>query len=462
MSRDIPQFSSIAERMRAEGLPEPFIDSFAEYYGQLVKGETGLIPEDAITPVESLPDLEKLDPILADIGARALHKTVLIKLNGGLGTSMGLERAKSLLPVREGLSFLDIIARQALCSNVPLLLMNSFSTEDDSLEALESYNELGKELPLSFVQHKEPKIAQSDLRPVSWPTNPALEWCPPGHGDIYIALVTSGALERLLEAGYKYAFVSNSDNLGAALNPVILGYMVQEQVPFMMEVADRTEMDKKGGHLARNADGQLILREAAQCPSEDMDAFQDVTRHRYFNTNNLWFNLRGLKGLMKSRDNKLGLPMIRNSKTVDPRDKASTPVYQIETAMGAAIAVFDGAEALRVPRTRFAPVKTTNELLAVRSDAFVMTDNYQIVPSPERRLPPLLITLDSTYYKLVSDFEARFPHGAPSLIDCSSLEVKGDYKFGKDVICKGDVRLVNANKEQVLIQDGVTVTSESI
>jgi UTP--glucose-1-phosphate uridylyltransferase len=459
MSQILPQFLVVAERMRTEGLPETFIDSFAGYYSQLVKGETGLIPEDEITPAESLPDLEKLSSTLADTGEQALHKTVLIKLNGGLGTSMGLAQAKSLLPVREGLSFLDIIARQALHSGIPLVLMNSFSTQTDALEALEPYTELGKELPTSFLQHKEPKITQSDLSPVSWPANPALEWCPPGHGDIYIALVTSGALERLLDGGYKYAFVSNSDNLGAALSPVILGYMVQNEVPFLMEVADRTEMDKKGGHLARRSDGQLILREAAQCPPEDIEAFQDVSRHRYFNTNTLWFNLRSLKGLMKARDNKLGLPLIRNSKTVDPRDKTSPPVYQIETAMGAAIAVFEGAQALRVPRTRFAPVKTTNELLAVRSDAFIMTEGYTIIPSPERRLGPLLITLDATFYKLLDDFEARFPHGAPSLIDCSSLEVKGDFKFGKDVVCKGEVRLINESDEQIEIDDGVTVTS---
>ena len=188
-----------------------------------------------------------------------------------------------------------------------------------------------------------------------------------------------------------------------------------------------------------------------------MEAFQDVSRHRYFNTNTLWFNLRSLKGLMKARNNRLGLPLIRNSKTVDPRDKTSPPVYQIETAMGAAIAVFEGAQALRVPRTRFAPVKTTNELLAVRSDAFVMTEGYHIIPSPERGLGPLLITLDPTYYKLLDDFEARFPHGAPSLIDCSSLDVKGDFTFGKDVVCKGEVRLTNESDEQMEIPDGTTI-----
>jgi UTP--glucose-1-phosphate uridylyltransferase len=457
MMDHISRFSPFADRMRKEGLPDIFIASFADYYRQLVEGETGLIPESDISTVETLPDLDNLDQSLIDLGGQAFHKTVLIKLNGGLGTSMGLETAKSLLPIKEGLTFLDAIARQSLLSGVPLVLMNSFSTEADSLAVLGSYPELMNELPVSFLQHKEPKVVQSDLSPVSQPSNPALEWCPPGHGDIYIALVTSGTLDRLLDAGYKYAFVSNSDNLGASIHPAILGYMVRNKVPFVMEVADRTEMDKKGGHLARRSDGQLILREAAQCPAEDLVFFQDVGRHRYFNTNNLWFNLRGLKGLMMARDNKLNLPMIRNSKTVDPRDKTSTPVYQIETAMGAAIGVFEGAQALRVPRTRFAPVKTTNQLLAVRSDAYVLTEAYHVVLNPERDLGSLVVTLDSDYYKLVDDFDARFPHGPPSLIHCAGLDVKGDFKFGKDVVCKGEVRLVNASDEQARIEDGTVL-----
>lgn len=450
-----PGFGPFLERMRRDKLPEPFIECFAHYYEQLTKGETGLIPESKIRPVELLPDLENLAETYHEVGRQTLPRTVLIKLNGGLGTSMGLHRAKSLLTIREDLTFLDIIARQATRDGVPLLLMNSFVTHGDSLEVVERYPDVSPSgLPPSFVQHKAPKIAQDDLGPVNWPADPALEWCPPGHGDIYMALVTSGILEVLLDGGYQYAFVSNSDNLGADLNTTVLGYLVENRVPFLLEVADRTEMDKKGGHLARRGDGQLILRESAQCPTEDLEAFQDVNRHRFFNTNNVWFDLRRLQELMNERDNKLGLPMIRNAKTVDPKDKRSTPVFQLETAMGAAIAVFKGAEAMRVPRRRFAPVKTTNELLAVRSDAFLLTEDFRVVPNPDRKLGPVTVSLDSDYYKWIADFEARFPHGAPSLVNCSSLVVEGDFNFGRSVIMRDAVRLVNRSGNQVAIADG--------
>ena len=454
------RFAPFAERMRAEALPETAIKTFEHYYTQLVEGQTGLIPEDSITPVEALPDVEDFPQQLADAGQLALSKTVLLKLNGGLGTSMGLDKAKSLLPVKDNLSFLDIIARQALLADIPLVLMNSFATRTDSLAVLKQYSELWGAIPLDFFQHKIPKIRQDDLSPVSWPANPELEWCPPGHGDIYTALTTSGMLDRLLEAGYVYAFVSNADNLGAVVSPLILGYFAENQLPFMMEVAYRTEADKKGGHLAVLPGGQLTLRESAQCPQADLESFQDIRRHKYFNTNNLWINLPALKTVLEAKNNILSLPMIRNAKTVDPRDSATPPVYQLETAMGSAIAVFEGAGAVRVPRTRFAPVKTTNDLLAVRSDAYILTDDYQVVLNPERKLGQVVIELDPLYYKLVDNMEARFPLGVPSLIDCAFLGIQGDIRFGRNVVVTGQVKLANENNHQINIEDGTVLKGE--
>ncbi len=457
MPQPTEKFTLFAQRMKNEGLPDIVIKTFAYYYAQLTQGHTGLIPEADIQPVESLPDVEKMPSALKQIGQATLPKTILLKLNGGLGTGMGLDKAKSLLMAKPGLTFLDIIARQALQSNIPLLLMNSFVTRDDSLAILKQYPDLGKDIPLDFVQHKVPKVVQSDLSPADWPSDPELAWCPPGHGDIYTALLTNGMLTTLLEAGYEYAFVSNSDNLGAVIDTTILGYFAQNQLPFMMEVADRTSADRKGGHLAQCHDGQLILRESAQCPESDMLAFQDIRHHKYFNTNNLWLHLPTLKAVMAQRENILGLPMIRNSKTIAPRDSNSTPVYQLETAMGAAIAVFNGASAIRVPRTRFVPVKTSSDLLAIRSDAYTLTDDFYIVQNPARKLDQLVISLDPAYYKLIDDLEARFPHGVPSLLNCEQLTIKGDVKFGKNVTLTGKVQLINKSDKQMKIESGAII-----
>jgi len=461
MNNSHGQFSLFATRMLAEGLPKIFIDSFAYYYDLLVSGKTGMIPETDILPVIDLPDMEAFPTSLERHGYDALGKTAVIKLNGGLGTGMGLEKAKSLLPVKDGHSFLDIIARQATKNEVPLVLMNSFATESDSLAALQPYSELGRGLNESFIQHKELKIVASDFSPATWPQNPDLEWCPPGHGDIYLAMVTSGTLTALLDKGFKYAFVSNADNLGAVLDLILLGYFAEQKLPFMMEVAERTEMDKKGGHLARRAaDKRLILRESAQCPDEDLANFSDISRHRFFNTNNLWINLESLQDILISRQNNLGLAMIANRKTVDPRDKSSTSVYQLETAMGSAIGVFDGAQAVRVPRKRFAPVKKTNDLLAVRSDVYELSEEYHVVPNPQRVLDPIYIDLDERYYKFVSDLDQRFPSGPPSLLACETLSIIGDFCFESDVVFKGSVVLVNDTDHQIKIEAGTVLQDQ--
>ena len=453
------RFQPFAEKMRADSLPEIVIDTFRHYYQQLAQGQTGLIRETEIRPVASLPDVESFSETLGDHGVDCLDQTVVIKLNGGLGTSMGLAKAKSLLPVKEALSFLDIIARQAINSRVPLVLMNSFSTRDDSLAVLNKYDELDGLIPRDFVQHKVPKIRQDTLEPATYAQDSDLEWNPPGHGDIYTALVTSGMLANLLNQGYRYAFVSNADNLGAVMDTRILGYFAQRQLPFMMEAADRTEADKKGGHLAQTADGQLILRESAQCDEADSGFFQDVTRHRYFNTNNLWINLIALQQVLQERNGILGLPMIRNKKTVNPRAIDSQPVYQLETAMGSAIAIFKGAGAIRVPRHRFSPVKTTNDLLAVRSDAYLLTNDHRVILHPERQGNQIVIDLDKRFYRLIDQLEARFPDGPPSLINCSKLTVHGDVRFEGRNRFSGEVEIANRQPQQLTYYGDAVATT---
>jgi len=443
------------EKMRAEGVGAAAIDTFAHYYEQLREGASGMLPESDIEPVEDLPTLDDLPDGDGDV----LDAAVVIKLNGGLGTSMGMTRAKSLIEAKDGLTFLDVIVGQVLGlrerygARVPLVLMHSFATREDSLAALDRHPEVASDVPLDFLQNKVPKIAADDLQPASWPRDPALEWAPPGHGDLYTALVTSGMLETLLARGYRYAFVSNSDNLGAVLDPRILSWVAREEVPFAMEVAGRTEADRKGGHLARRRGDGLVLRETAQTPEEDLAALQDVGRHRYVNTNNLWVDLEALRATLDAGEGVLGLPIIVNRKTVDPTDPTSPAVVQLETAMGAAVGVFEGARALHVPRRRFAPVKTTNDLLALRSDAYVLGDDYRVELAPRRREPPV-IDLDPDFYKLVGDFEGRFPAGPPSLADCERLAVSGDVTFGRGVVVRGAVTVQGPAR----IEDGAILT----
>lgn len=431
-------------KMEDAGIDPAAIDVFAHYYRLLEHGETGMIPESSIEPLEmdALADADVPD----DVGAEALAGTVVIKLNGGLGTSMGMDRAKSLLCVRRGMSFLDIIARQVLALrqaygvSLPLIMMDSFRTSDDTMHALARYTDLPVEgLPLEFLQNKEPKLLESDLMPVSWPRDPDLEWCPPGHGDLYTALRGTGILDQLVDKGYRYAFVSNSDNLGAVAAPRVAGWFATSGAPFAIEAVRRTPADRKGGHFAiRKSDGRIVLRETAQTLPHDIEALADLGRHRYCSTNNLWFDLAAMKQTLDARDGVLGLPLIKNVKHVDPADSGSPKVIQIESAMGAAIEVFAGARTIEVGRDRFIPVKTTNDLLVLRSDVYDLGADG-LLDQAAAEIP--FVDLDPSYFKTVGSFDKHFPEGTPSLVKATSLRVTGDWTFGRGVSVVGDATL---------------------
>lgn len=460
-----PDFAPFAARMRAHGLPDVAIRIFQNYYAQLRAGATGFIPSDEANPVDAVPLYTDLNEGDARAGAEALDRTVVLKLNGGLGTSMGMTGPKSLLPLKDGLTFLDIILHQVehlrtqTGARLPLVLMNSFSTQDATQAVLDALD-WQQDLPLFFVQHMMPKIRADTLAPVAWPADPQKEWCPPGHGDIYAALVSSGVLPAMLARGYEFLFVSNSDNLGAVLDPHILGRMARTGASFLMEVAERTPADRKGGHLAQRADGGLLLREISQCPPTELDQFQDIQRYSYFNTNNLWIHLPALQALLDENDGLLPLPLIRNEKPVDPTQSGSPRVYQLETAMGAAIARFPDAQALCVPRTRFAPVKKNSDLLVLWSDAYRLTSDYRLTLVEECLAPPQA-DLDDRFYQQIADLQRHFPYGAPSMRRCRSLTVQGEVYFGRDVCVEGDVVIKNENEQPIHIPDHTHLTGRT-
>ncbi|MFD6175917.1 MULTISPECIES: UTP--glucose-1-phosphate uridylyltransferase [unclassified Isoptericola] len=457
------------EKMSAEGVAPAAIETFTRFYRLLESGETGLVREADVDPLVDLPRHADLDVSDTDAQA-ALARTAIIKLNGGLGTSMGMDKAKSLLTVRDdagddgSLTFLDVIvrqvraAREATGARLPLVLMNSFRTRDDTLAALAPYADLAVDgLPLDFLQNREPKLRVDDLEPVEWPADPTLEWCPPGHGDLYPALHASGVVRALLDAGFRYASVSNSDNLGAAPDGAIAAWFAASGAPYAAEMCLKSPADVKGGQLVvRKSDGRIVQRETAQTHPDDVDVSLDPSVHPYFHTNNLWFDLEALAAELDRTGGVLELPLIRNEKTVDPTDASSPEVVQIESAMGAAVAVFEGATAIEVGRERFLPVKTTSDLLLMRSDVYELTDDYRLVAQVAAPLVKL-----STTYKTISRFDERFAAGAPSLRAASSLTVEGDWTFGAGVRAEGDAALADAG-EPATVPAGATVTADGV
>ena len=444
--------SSPREIMQAAEVGKTAIDVFESQVEQVRAGGSGMIHEADITPYES-PDLPGGDPTEAE--RRALDATAVIRLNGGLGTSMGMDRAKSLLPVRGDLSFLDIMVRQILHlrqatgARLPLTFLHSFRTSADSLAALGSTPQIeSADVPIELYQNKVPKLLADSLAPISWAADPEMEWCPPGHGDIYAVMHDAGFLDLLTSHGYRQVMIANSDNLGAVPDAIMAGWFAETGAPFALEAVRRTKSDRKGGHFAhRAADGRLILRETAQTPPDEAG---DIGRHPYSSTNNLWFDIERMQRELRARDGNLALPVIVNRKTVDPTDADSPAVVQLETAMGAAIEIFDDATTVTVTRERFIPVKTTNDLLLVRSDCYELADDFRMV----RQTASMPFVDLSAPYKTVADFDARFPAGPPSMVRATSLVVRGDWTFGDGVTVVGDVEL---GSEGGRIPDGETL-----
>ena len=453
---------SFISKMKKEGAPAVVIDTFVYYYKKVVAGEKGFIYDKDVRPVNSDEIEDARDASeYAYAGEKALKHVVMIVLNGGLGTTMGLKKAKSLIKAKNDKTFLEIILEKADKFNVELCLMNSFSTHKDTIAALSKMRP--SKSPRLFLQHKFPKILRNDLTPADWPGNRRLEWNPPGHGDLYTALLTSGILQQLLDEGILYAFIANSDNLGAIIDKSLLGFFSEKGFPFMMEVSERIPVDFKGGHMARHKNGHMILREAAQCPQFERKKCRDISKYKYFNTNNIWIDLRFLKNLI-DKHGTVKLPMILNPKNLDPRDELSPLVYQIETAMGSAVSIIEGGTAIRVSRSRFFPVKTCNDLMAVRSDCFLFSDDKNLIVNPARKQNGrnfnIIIDLDPKYYTKIDMFDKRFANGIPSLVDCESLTIIGSVFFEANVKIKGNVVINNSGGSHAVIKEGTVIEGD--
>ncbi|XP_068639275.1 UTP--glucose-1-phosphate uridylyltransferase isoform X2 [Aristolochia californica] len=403
--------------------------------------------ESLATPSEDLTEMKKL-----------LDKLVVLKLNGGLGTTMGCTGPKSVIEVRNGLTFLDLIVIQIESLNgkygckVPLLLMNSFNTHDDTQKIVEKYSNSNIEIH-TFNQSQYPRLVTEDFLPLPSKGNTGKDgWYPPGHGDVFPSLLNSGKLDALLSQGKEYVFVANSDNLGAVVDLKILSHLVNHQNEYCMEVTPKTLADVKGGTLI-SYEGRAQLLEIAQVPDEHVDEFKSIEKFKIFNTNNLWVNLKAIKQLVEA--DALKMEIIPNPKEVD-----GVKVLQLETAAGAAIRFFDNAIGINVPRSRFLPVKATSDLLLVQSDLYTVVDGFVI--RNEARTNPANPTIElGPEFKKVGNFLSRFK-SIPSIIELDSLKVTGDVWFGANITLKGNVTIAAKSGVKLEIPDGVVLENKVI
>uniref|UniRef100_H2Z520 UTP--glucose-1-phosphate uridylyltransferase n=2 Tax=Ciona savignyi TaxID=51511 RepID=H2Z520_CIOSA len=388
-----------------------------------------------------------------------LSKLVVVKLNGGLGTSMGCTGPKSLISVRSGLTFLDLTVQQIESLNkkheadVPLVLMNSFNTDDDTNMILRKYASCHVKIH-TFNQNRYPRINKESLLPIAQSCNDPLEaWYPPGHGDVYECFLKSGLLEKFVKEGREFVFVSNIDNLGATIDLHILNMLVNppkdsKPCDFVMEVTDKTRADVKGGTLIEY-ENKLRLLEIAQVPKEHVDEFKSVSKFKIFNTNNLWMRMQSIADLTTS--GKMEMEVIGNG----------TNVIQLETASGAGIKNFHNAIGINVPRSRFLPVKKTSDLLLVMSNLYELK-NGSMVMSSKRQFPTTpLVKLGDEHFSKIHKFLGRFAD-IPDMLELDHLTVSGDVTFGKDVTLKGTVIIIANHGERIDIPSGAFLENKIV
>ncbi|XP_062150861.1 UTP--glucose-1-phosphate uridylyltransferase [Alnus glutinosa] len=410
--------------------------------------------DEIVVPYESLAPTTD-DPVETK---KLLDKLVVLKLNGGLGTTMGCTGPKSVIEVRNGLTFLDLIVIQIenlnskYGCNVPLLLMNSFNTHDDTLKIVERYSSSNVEIH-TFNQSQYPRLVVEDFSPLPSKGQTGKDgWYPPGHGDVFPSLKNSGKLDALLSKGKEYVFIANSDNLGAVVDLKILNHLVHNKNEYCMEVTPKTLADVKGGTLI-SYEGRVQLLEIAQVPDDHVNEFKSIEKFKIFNTNNLWVNLKAIKRLVET--DALKMEIIPNPKEVD-----GIKVLQLETAAGAAIKFFDNAIGINVPRSRFLPVKATSDLLLVQSDLYTLEDGF--VTRNEARKNPANPSIElGPEFKKVGNFLSRFK-SIPSIIELDSLKVAGDVWFGTGVTLKGKVNIIAKPGVTLEIPDGAVLGNKEI
>jgi len=444
---------------------EQDFDGFKKLFGKFVT-ESGpsvhwdrieKLPQDAIIPYASLSAPEDKDSI-----RKMLDKLVVIKLNGGLGTSMGCSGPKSVIPVRNDLTFLDLTVQQIeylnkkYDANVPLVLMNSFNTDEDTMKIIRKYSGFNVSIR-TFNQSRYPRINKESLMPIarSHRTEDDIEaWYPPGHGDFYQAFANSGLLAEFVSAGKDLCFISNIDNLGATVDLNILNMCLEQSREFVMEVTDKTRADVKGGTLIQY-EGKLRLLEGAQVPKEHTEDFKSVKKFNVFNTNNLWISLPAIQRVVE--ENTLDMEIIVNPKQLN----GGLNVYQLETAVGAAMKCFDNASGVNVPRSRFLPVKKTSDLLLVMSNLYSL-DHGSLIMSPKRMFPSTpLVKLGDNHFKKVSAFLSRFG-SIPDLLELDHITVSGDVTFGRGVSLRGTVIIIANHGDRIDIPAGAILENKIV
>ncbi|KAI9019006.1 UTP--glucose-1-phosphate uridylyltransferase family [Hyaloraphidium curvatum] len=460
LRRELDKLISTApERDRSWFAPE--MDAFYDLFVRWQRTRSTKLNWDRVVGqrMDEMVKLEELPEVAEARIPQLLSKLAIVKLNGGLGTSMGLQGPKSAIEVRDGSSFLDLAVTQVRYLSrkygvkVPLVLMNSFNTAETTSKLIGKFEgDEGVDIR-TFDQAIAPRISRESLLPV--PATAEItagtkqHWYPPGHGDIWASMVRSGILDSLLDEGKEWVFVSNIDNLGATVDLRILQHLCESRsADFLLEMTPKTRSDIKGGTLIEY-EGQTRLLEVAQVALVHRNDFYSVKKFSTFNTNNLWVNLKALKDLFDRHPHGPELDIIENPKTTD----SGEAVIQLETAMASAIRAFEKSGGILVPRSRFVPVKNTADLLLAQSEGLYSLRHGQLVINPTRPFSSTPVIKLGNEFSKIADYDRRF-ESPPNILDLDHLTVSGDVWFHGQVVLAGTVIIVATHGQRIDIPAG--------
>lgn len=409
------------------------------------------MPKDNVLDIEELTKQHFTPERISEF----LEKLVVLKLNGGVGTSMGCSYPKSCIEVKDNLTFLHMTLKQIDFINkrygthVPLVLMNSERTDEMTREVIErAKKDLKVDVDVYFFnQPVFPRADEETLLPTTAVSVDNQEfWYPPGHASVLTSFKESGLAEKFSRIGKEWVFISNADNLGATPDGDILGNIItfrdsnaakgseEQKYSFFMETTPKTLLDVKGGTPILYK-GSTFLLEASQIPKGRENDVYDIKRFTLFNTANIWINLQDwIAG--ESFD----LPIIFNPKTIQG-DKGPARVVQLEMGVGAALSHFK-SKILSVPRRRFIPVKLTCDLLRLQSDLFTFHEDGVVEPTTSDA-PVIVLSKD---FSSVEDYKRRVS-GSVSLIRAKRVVLDGDIRLQGPVAFEGEVEIHRAGED---------------
>ena len=392
------------------------------------KNIESLDEESDVLFVENIDNSQKQESILLGENILKNSEFAYFIMAGGVSTSMG-GCAKAIVNAKNNMSFIEIklnhvrqMQSKYFCK-IPVILMTSQETDEQIMNHLNSKNLLDDIDLIKIVQPVTVRFTlNNENLEVAKKSNGLPSYVPGGHYDSFILL--NEIKDDLKQKGIKTIFINNIDNLGATIDPVLIGYHVLKKSLFTPEIAKKEKNDK-GGTFARIS-GNLRLLEGPMVPEDYKDTFSDIKVHKYFNTNLIYIDMDIFDYFDEINSE---VPVFINKKNFDGQE-----VFGFEGAVGLVFGLKNSALLVVDRQKRFLPIKFLSDLWLLRSN-FMILDKKTSSVSQMKLMKPV-ISLPDSFLSNIDDFENKIADGGVTT-DFSELDSliwnASDGKVGSNV-----------------------------